>query len=280
MDHVFYRPDLLSLDDLAAPRDTFLGTNHTDLTAAVSKLYNKYMVIAAHLNLKRGNSALPPEDREIKGLKSTFVTRTKVDKKSKTILQVQLAVTVILGLVTHLSIDLRGTPPGPPTSIGAVMSLLADSEICDPESGLFGQAPANISENGLRKLLDGWLFSLCWWGARGSSPNSVAGGIGVGPSLDKHEITDTVTSVASKKDKRFGIDAGKADTSGFSSSWPGRDRAGKSQRRKRTSTKSNPEIVFRDLDHSSPSPTTTSSTIDTIAHQETHTFRVNQVHFA
>lgn len=213
-DHVIWGPNGLSLYDLAIPKGSYSGVNTTVLIKAMNELYNKYMTIAAHLNLKADTEAsIQPE--VIQGSKMTVVLRMKVDQTSKIVLQAQLAVMLVFGIATYVLVDLRGTLPGPPTSIGTVMSLLADSEMCDPKTGVFRHAYPDINDKDLAKSLEGWLFSLGWWEKRGKT---VATEI-----EDSHAVKEAHTHASpisrSNEGKRFGIDIGKADTSNFTSSW-------------------------------------------------------------
>ncbi|SPJ70389.1 uncharacterized protein FTOL_00117 [Fusarium torulosum] len=129
---------------------------------------------------------------------------------SKLILQVLLATMTVLSLIGFCLVKIKGTLPRDPCGIGSTMALLAGSQICAQGSGIIPEAGQQMSESQLRRIFDGWVFSLGWW----SSGSSVA------PSLAPEDIqgSDTVRKLVSGTvitempgEQLFDVDVGKAN---------------------------------------------------------------------
>lgn len=82
---------------------------------------------------------------------------------STRILEVILATMLVCAIVTFFAIDTRRTLPKNPCSIGAVISLLAGSEIMSESVIPRGSEWCDDKELERRGVFEGWLFSLGWW---------------------------------------------------------------------------------------------------------------------
>ncbi|KAF5005494.1 hypothetical protein FDECE_8072 [Fusarium decemcellulare] len=216
--HLLLRPKGYSRDHLAWPKnaDTFVR--------AVTQDYNEYLRHVINRNLVAGNrsssdailsatdassaQSLSP-DSIITGTYSAEVTHLIIDGTSKLILQILLATMTVLSVIGFALVKIRGTLPRDPCSIGSAMALLADSQLCDRASGIIPKDAEHMSEGQLRRVFDGWVFSLGWW----------ISGPSVAPSLTSEDIQgpDAARKLASDADitvrqseKRFGVDVGKA----------------------------------------------------------------------
>lgn len=223
--HLLARPNGYRREDLLGPENT------ENLTRAVTEDYVDYVrhVIdrkmratdqSATSNLLSAVDAdgapLPSSiNAEINATYSTQVTHLVVDRISKLILQILIAVMTALSLTGFMLVKVRGTLPRDPCSIGSTMAFLAESQLCDRASGIIPEGAENMSEKELRKVFDGWVFSLGWW----STGTSVVGGKGSGSGRESPQsLKDndssarlTFTTVA-LDEKRFGVDVGKAET--------------------------------------------------------------------
>ncbi|KAH6954835.1 hypothetical protein DER45DRAFT_633284 [Fusarium avenaceum] len=217
--HLLLRPKGYSRDDLSGRK------NEDKFVQAVTLDYNEYLRHVINRNFRAGKHSLDvnllsaTKDRSVGSLSvhsmitgefSAEVTHLIVDKTSKLILQVLLATMTFLSFIGFCLVKIKGTLPRDPCSIGSTMALLADSQICDPKSGIIPEAGQQMSENQLRSVFDGWVFSLGWWGS-GSS---------VAPSLAPEDIQNSDTSrklnsdtaiIEMQSEKRFGVDVGKAN---------------------------------------------------------------------
>ncbi|WZH46645.1 hypothetical protein QYS62_007735 [Fusarium acuminatum] len=217
--HLLLRPEGYSRDDLSGLK------NADKFVKAVTQDYNEYLRHVINRNFRAEkqspsvNLLSATEDKSARSLStnsmitgefSAEVTHLIVDRISKLILQVLLATMTVLSFMGFCLVQIKGTLPRDPCSIGSTMALLADSQICDPKSGIIPEAGQQMSESQLRRVFDRWVFSLGWW----SSGSSVA------PSQAPEDIQGSVTARKLDSDtvitnmqggKRFGVDVGKAN---------------------------------------------------------------------
>jgi hypothetical protein len=217
--HLLLRPKGYSRNDLSGRK------NEDKLVRAVTQDYNEYLRHVINRNFRAGkrspgvNLLSATKDKSARSLStdsmitgrfSAEVTHLIVDRTSKLILQILLATMTVLSLIGFCLVRVKGTLPRDPCSIGSTMALLADSQICDQGSGIIPEAGQQMSESQLRRVFDGWVFSLGWW----SSGSSVA------PRLAPEDVqgSDTARKLASSTvitempgEKRFGVDVGKAN---------------------------------------------------------------------
>ncbi|EGP87487.1 uncharacterized protein MYCGRDRAFT_93409 [Zymoseptoria tritici IPO323] len=139
----------------------------------------------------------------VKGSVIMTTSRLKIDYTSKLVLQITLALITFFGALAFLLADLRGTLPRKPTSIASTTGFLAGSDICDEQKVRLPKNVELMSRKELDSVLDGWLFSLGWWGVSPSRPGSE--GSEDLPSLQ----------VGAGKERRFGIDIGEPEQLGF-----------------------------------------------------------------
>lgn len=200
-----YCPGGIPLDELIFPNASI---NVNAFVEGVQNLYKQYMVIAIDRLLK---SSATGEDatKDLEASMITYQHRLKISNGSKLALQVLLAAMTILGIAAYLLVDLRETLPAPPTSIAALMALFAESEMCDPKSGVFVSGSTRMNKKELEQSLRGWQFSIGWWKTPGGKVNEQNEGV-----LDVSQKAPVVksTDVATK---RFGVDVGTADTRGL-----------------------------------------------------------------
>ncbi|CAJ0547173.1 Ff.00g018000.m01.CDS01 [Fusarium sp. VM40] len=217
--HLLLRPKGYSRDDLSGLK------NADKFVRAVTQDYNEYLRHVINRNFRAGkqspivNLLSATEDKSARSLSthsmitgefSAEVTHLIVDKASKLILQVLLGTMTVLSFIGFCLVKIKGTLPRDPCSIGSTMALLADSQICDPKSGIIPGAAQQMSESQSTRVFDGWIFSLGWWSS----------GASVAPSLapeDTH-VSDTARKLDSGRviteihgGKRFGVDVGKAN---------------------------------------------------------------------
>ncbi|KAM0425595.1 hypothetical protein ACHAPT_009126 [Fusarium lateritium] len=154
-------------------RDELLGPNNANrLIKAVKEDHEEYMRHVIDANFRAGSdsnrsslvrasggtslSTPSGANTEIVGTVSQAVTRLAIHPTSKLILQVLLGSMMILGLVGYCLVKLRGTLPRNPTSIASIMSLLAGSQLCDPNAGIIPEGAGLMSDEKLKKAFNGW----------------------------------------------------------------------------------------------------------------------------
>lgn len=219
--HFFLRVDGHKREDLVGPENT------EKFIQAVTQDYNEYLRLVINQKLRAGygssvdqflsavdDSSTQPSshDSMTNGQYSAQVTHLVIDGTSKLVLQILLAAMTAFSLVGFMLVKIRGTLPRDPCSIGSTMAFLAESQLCDRGSRVIPQGAEYMGEKQLRKVFDGWLFSLGWWQI--SSPVAEERGL-----KDTQESRDsgktiggaspTVTMVMRDR-KRFGVDVGKA----------------------------------------------------------------------
>lgn len=143
------------------------------LKLAVEEDYNEYLRYAIHRNMRAGkqrsagkflsaiendSSAESPQSITT-GLHSAEITHLTIDDTSKAILQFLLGIMTFLSLIGFFLVRIRGTLPRGPCSVGSTMSLLADSQLCDPGAGILPEDAQHMEEKELIRVLDGWVFS-------------------------------------------------------------------------------------------------------------------------
>ncbi|RFN47476.1 hypothetical protein FIE12Z_8271 [Fusarium flagelliforme] len=165
--HIILRPDGYLRSKLEGVKNEWL------LIRAVEEDYNEYLRYAIHRNVRAGSqhsavkflsatkndsSAESPQSTTT-GLYSAEITHLIIDYASKTILQFLLAIMTFFSLIGFLLVKIRGTLPRDPCSVGSTMSLLADSQLCDPGAGILPEDAQHMEEKELIKVFDGWVFS-------------------------------------------------------------------------------------------------------------------------
>ncbi|WAO97271.1 Hypothetical protein NCS54_01499000 [Fusarium falciforme] len=207
-------------------REDLLGPNNADkLVKAVTQDYCEYMRHIIDRNFRASNSSrtsfLSATDGNsatssrtiITGSYSAEVTHLVIDSTSKRILQILLAIMTGLSLLGFVLVKIRGTLPRDPCSIGSTMALLADSQLCDRESGVMPQNAEHMSERQLKQVFDGWVFSLGWW-HRDAHCGSTAPEEVYSSGSSGNLASDTECETR-KNEKLFGIDIGRANSWGW-----------------------------------------------------------------
>ncbi|KAF6807041.1 hypothetical protein CSOJ01_08464 [Colletotrichum sojae] len=207
----------------------FTGSENAErLKHAVVQNYKESMAHVIDLNFRSADAVT------IEGVTSQHITRISIHRTSKLILQCLLSTMAILGLVGYKLVKLRGTLHRNPCSIASTMGFLADSHLCDPDSGILPKDAADMSENELRRCLQEYVFSLGWWDALGDRrkmTHAIAeDGIAVGSESEPEAAgtgEDTLVEdegvLETEQRGRFGIEVGQADVLGFC----GKSQAGK-----------------------------------------------------
>ncbi|RBR26781.1 uncharacterized protein FIESC28_00362 [Fusarium coffeatum] len=165
--HILFRPDGYQRSKLEGAKGEWL------LIRAVEEDYNEYLRYAIHRNMRAGkkrsigkflsatkndSSAESPQSITT-GLYSANITHLIIDYTSKTILQFLLAIMTFFSLIGFLLVKIRGTLPRDPCSVGSTMSLLSDSQLCDPGAGILPEDAQHMNEKESIQALDGWVFS-------------------------------------------------------------------------------------------------------------------------
>ncbi|KAK5159688.1 hypothetical protein LTR16_012377, partial [Cryomyces antarcticus] len=88
-------------------------------------------------------------------------------KVSTRILQGLLALVCVYVAVTISIMDTRDVLPRNPCSVAAVTSMLARSEMLDSSVNTEGYEWRDSDE--LASMYERWVFSLGWWGEKGSN---------------------------------------------------------------------------------------------------------------
>jgi hypothetical protein len=124
------------------------------------------IIEAQHANyqFRQSRTASTPAAPMLNGiLKNPNRVRLVQSTISTRILEVVLAVMLVCAIVAFFAIETRRTLPKNPCSIGAVISLLAGSEILSEKVIPRGSEWYDDKELERRGVFDGLLFSLGWW---------------------------------------------------------------------------------------------------------------------
>ena len=159
--------------------EELVGTGHAEkLLNSTQHMYRRYMAQVLNANMRR---KLKPSDATPvfnATITNPYRLRVKQNSESKLVLQVLLGTILLLGIAAYALTDMRHTLPHSPHSIAGVMSLLAGSELCTRK--VLPVGAEFMDDRELARALDGYLFSMGWWGD------------------------------GKKEEKRFGIDVGRA----------------------------------------------------------------------
>jgi hypothetical protein len=169
------------------------------------------LVSAAANSSSSSSSSASAATIEIAGPTTQEISRLAIHAHSKLILQVQLAVMTILGLLGYVFVEMRDTLPRDPCTIASSMSFLAGSRLCDPNAGVLPRGAELMTESQLDRALGRWRFSLGWWKARVGvaeewEPANTLGG--------RNQSTDTMSTVEDTE-YRFGVDVGRPSVPGY-----------------------------------------------------------------
>ncbi|KAK2734394.1 hypothetical protein CKAH01_08067 [Colletotrichum kahawae] len=124
-EHIIFGPRGVSPSDILGP------SNAGALTEAVTHAFKEYFAHVIDLNFRSKDS-----ETSIQGTSLRTTTRLAIHRVSKTILQSLLAATTVLSFVGYNLVKIRGTLPRNPCSIASTMGFLADSQLCDPKTGI------------------------------------------------------------------------------------------------------------------------------------------------
>ncbi|KAI0412439.1 hypothetical protein F5X98DRAFT_322688 [Xylaria grammica] len=184
-------------------RESLLGTGNIDtLIAAVNEVYQRFMVhvIDREWRASRGDGNTPPPTPNggiARGSMAVTVTRLKLNKTSKIILQVFLGTMVLFGGIAWRCVDMRVLPRNP-YPIASGMALFAGSRLIKEST----QGPGGSRQQGQQMvikrkplvILKGKRFRLGWWeDSRASADND-------------RESDSTPQVLSSTVRKIFGID--------------------------------------------------------------------------
>ena len=161
----FYQTVLWGTDGI--PFEELLGVANTEkLVNATQHVYRKYMAQVINNNMRvpyaNENASTNPVYRA-QLPDSIHRLRLVQNSTSKIILQLILGIMLLCAIVVYISSrELRRLLPRCPWSMAGMMTLLAGSELCErkvmPEGAEF------MTDKELQLALQGWLFSLGWWG--------------------------------------------------------------------------------------------------------------------
>ncbi|EQB49094.1 hypothetical protein CGLO_11599 [Colletotrichum gloeosporioides Cg-14] len=199
--HILFGPQGIS------PTDILGSSNTGSLSEAVTHSLKEYFAQVVDLNFRSRDS-----ETSVQGTSLQTTTRLAIHKVSKIILQSLLAATTVLSFVGYSLVKIRGTLPRNPCSIASTMGFLADSQLCDPKTGILPKDASLMTEQELTKSLHGFVFSLGWWersrDSEASRPTS--------PSGEESSDVDAGDEQEVSKGTYFGIDVGHANDLGFS----------------------------------------------------------------
>ncbi|KAH0436220.1 hypothetical protein CcaCcLH18_04510 [Colletotrichum camelliae] len=189
------------------PTDMLGPSNIDALTEAITHSFKEYLAHVIDLNFRSNNS-----ETSIQGTSLQTTTRLAMHKVSKIILQALLVATTVLSFVGYCLVKIRGTLPRNPCSIASTMGFLADSQLCDPKTGILPKDASLMTERELRQSLHGFVFSLGWWersrDSEASRPTS--------PSGEESSDLDAGDQQEVSESTYFGIDVGHTNALGFS----------------------------------------------------------------
>ncbi|OAP59053.1 hypothetical protein AYL99_06351 [Fonsecaea erecta] len=180
---VNYGPDGIPADELTGPSNT------QRFIDATQRIYRRYMAQLINGTMRRTlnqteASSAPQYHGSVTG---TTRLRLKQNATSKLILQIFLAIMLACGTFVYGRRNMRRVLRHCPWSIAGTMSLLAGSEIIDRK--IIPVGAEFMSDEELRSVFEGYVFSLGWWDGSAGGTNSPGG----------------------QTQRRFGIDIGKAD---------------------------------------------------------------------
>lgn len=189
-------------------RENLIGSENVDtLTAAINDLYQRFMVRVVDLQWRSSiggeNTTQPtPNGRVARGSIIVPVSRLKLNKTSKIVLQTFLGTMVLLGGIAWWCVDMRVLPRNP-YPIASSMALFAGSRLI----GASGQAPSGSREQEQqwkikRKplvIVKGRRFRLGWWEGSDAAANN-----GSDSDSDSQALLPTAG-------RRFGIDVENED---------------------------------------------------------------------
>ncbi|KAI8954455.1 hypothetical protein F4801DRAFT_587543 [Xylaria longipes] len=153
-------------------RENLIGSGNVDtLISAMNDLYQKLMVRVIDLqwrsNIGGGNTAQPtPNDGVARGTMTVAVSRLKVNKTSKIVLQAFLSTMVLLGGIACWCVDMRVLPRNP-YPIASSMAFFGRSRLI----GASSRATSGGEEQGQQRIIKrkplvvvkGRRFRLGWW---------------------------------------------------------------------------------------------------------------------
>ncbi|KIW24361.1 uncharacterized protein PV07_10079 [Cladophialophora immunda] len=182
---VNYGPDGIPADELTGPANT------QRFIDATQRMYRRYMAQLINGTMRRSlnqteAASAPQYQGSVTGVNRL---RLKQNATSKLVLQIFLGIMLACGIFVYGGRNMRRVLPRCPWSIAGTMSLLAGSEIIDRK--IIPVGAEFMSDEELKKVFEGYVFSLGWWDT----------------------TTDGVNSPGGQKQQRFGIDVGKADAS-------------------------------------------------------------------
>ncbi|KAI0185467.1 hypothetical protein EV127DRAFT_373032 [Xylaria flabelliformis] len=197
----FFR--LLTGDPWGIDREKLLGSGNVEtLISAINGLYQKFMVhvIDREYRSTTGGGNIPiPNGGVVKGTVTMSISRLKINRTSKIILQAFLGTMVVFGGLAWWSVDLRVLPRNP-YPIASTMALLGGSRLVGGSSqtvsGENPEQPMKIRRKPL-VVMKGKRFRLGWW----EDPNAEAGST----SDSNSQLGQSSTR------KRFGIDVEDTD---------------------------------------------------------------------
>ncbi|TRX98196.1 hypothetical protein FHL15_000841 [Xylaria flabelliformis] len=189
-------------------RENLIGSVNVDtLMAAMNDLYQRFMVRVLDLEWRSTiggeNATQPtPNGRVARGSIIVPVSRLKLNKTSKIVLQTFLGTMVLLGGIAWWCVDMRVLPRNP-YPIASSMALFAGSRLI----GASGQAPNGSREQEQqwkikRKplvIVKGRRFRLGWWEGSNAAANN---------GSDSDAVSQALLPTAGR---RFGIDVEDKD---------------------------------------------------------------------
>ncbi|KAI0964803.1 hypothetical protein F4678DRAFT_486129 [Xylaria arbuscula] len=186
----------------APNRKNLVGSKNINaLISALNRLYQGFMsiIIDREWRSSIGNGTITPpipSDGVIRGSITVTVSRLKLHKTSKIILQAFLGTMVLFGGIAWWCVDMRVLPRNP-YPIASSMALFAGSRLIQGEDT--SQAPNDSRDHELKikrkplVIVKGKRFRLGWWGDS-SAPT------------DNGRESNSSKALLSTTGKRFGID--------------------------------------------------------------------------
>ncbi|KAI1421314.1 hypothetical protein F5Y12DRAFT_790082 [Xylaria sp. FL1777] len=182
-------------------REKLLGRKNTDtIISAMNNLYQRFMVRVIDLDWRSsigsGNTARSiPNDGVAKGTMTVAVSRLKLSKMSKIVLQAFLSTMVVLGGLAWWCVDLRVLPRNP-YPLASSMAFFEGSRLI----GASGQGQQMVIKRKPLVVVKGKRFRLGWWEGQSAGEN-------------RYHESDSVSQVLPSSGRRFGIDVEDVDKS-------------------------------------------------------------------
>lgn len=144
--------------------------NSTTLVTQITHTFRQWSAQVVNRSLRNSLSALPNEQiLSSPSITGTYTNRSRqrlvLTSTSARLLEAILLALIFCGLTVFFLFDMSRVLPKPIGTIGAIASLLADSQLIDEKSGLIPPGSEWLSDNELKKknIWSDVRFRMGWW---------------------------------------------------------------------------------------------------------------------